>query len=236
MKKFKNYVSLNSEEIKRQFGNLKEMNPLGNHTKEEVEKEVDFTKAAMAEVKNQVAQYNLPHNHERAIIFNKIETIFGQMKVRPRPPTYWNRTKEEALSYHLHHSRSTAETLKNLVIDLWATVTADKVEKDLQEYRLKKLQYLTKKGEDVKGEERNFEGGRMQGNGDRVGVNYIGSNYTKGDEKSDHADYQFHNDITHQNEGLKIKEEERNEKLNREEFTHPPSYMMTGTNFDLDLD
>jgi hypothetical protein len=255
MEKLINYANIGTVELKRQFENLKTMNILGDHTREEVEKEVDFTKAAMADVKNQVAQYNLPQNHERAAIFNKIETIFGQMKVHPQHPTYWNRTNEEALSYHLHNSTSTAETLRNLVKDLWTTVKEDKIEKDLHEYRQKKLKYLTKKEGDVKGEERsiggdlrkneernievrkgeegdwrdvrnleihprkeeeersrrdeeNFEGGRMQGDGERVSATYMGSN-AKGDERSNQPDYQFHK--AKQNEGLK-----------KEGYLHPP--------------
>jgi len=152
MEKIMNYAStFNYDEFMRQLNIL---NPLSKHGKEEVEKEVGFTKAAMAEVKNQVAEYTLRPNPERTAIFNKIETIFGQMAVHPRPPTYWNRTKEEALSYHLHNSHSTAETLRNLVKDLWKTVKDDKVDKDLQEYRQKKLQYLTKREGDVNIEER----------------------------------------------------------------------------------
>jgi hypothetical protein len=153
MEKLRNYTNVNYEEIKKQFGNLKTMNPLSSHVREEVEKEVDFTRSEMAEVKNQVAEYDLPHNPERTAIYNKLETILTQMKVKPRPPTYWNRTKEEALSYHLHTSRSTAETLRSLVKDLWNTVKADKIEKDLKDYRRKKLLYMNKKGEDMKEEE-----------------------------------------------------------------------------------
>jgi hypothetical protein len=150
------YANLNYEEFMRQ---LNVFNPLSKHAKEEVEKEVSFTKAAMADVKNQVAQYDLgPINPERSAIFNKIETIFGQMSVHPRPPTYWDRTKEEALSYHLHNSHSTAETLRSLVRDLWKTVKDDKVDKDLQEYRQKKLQYLTKRDGEVNvGERKKFD-------------------------------------------------------------------------------
>lgn len=278
MEKIKTFTSLNYEELRRHFD---AMNPLSTHAKEEVEKEVAFTKAAMAEVKNKVAQYNLGPNPERAAIFNKIETILGQLNVHPRPPTYWNRTKEEALSYHLHNSHSTAEEFRSLVRDLWKTVKDDKVDKDLQEYRQKKLQYLTKRNGDVKvegverkkfetvddlsgrvegagidkshvraeahtppeglrkeernqqifpiqdgsgkkfegtqgkptdvrAEERNYEGGRMQGSDDRVGGSYLGSEFSAGDDKKDHGDYQFH----------KMKQ---NEGFQKEGYTHPPA-------------
>jgi hypothetical protein len=329
MEKIKTFATINYNEFMRRFDAL---NPLSTHAKEEVDKEVDFTKAAMADVKNQVAQYNLGPNPERAAIFNKIETLFGQMRVHPRPVTYWNRTQEEALSYHLHNSHSTAKKLRSLVKDLWKTVKDDKVEKDLQEYRQKKLHYMTKKeaeerknyetggklsgvggekghvsaedagglrreerdfhggkkfegsgsqgsagtshkqpqqgkthdyygtyhqpqqhgtgiqgtkfdgfgsqgagtkdlrGEpiyqqqqgkkfddsgshghkDVRGEERNYDGGRMQGAGDRVGGSYVGSEYALGDDKRDHGDYQFQ----------KLKQTEGYQK---EGYTHPPA-------------
>jgi hypothetical protein len=311
MEKIMNYASsFNYDEFMRQLNIL---NPLSKHGKEEVEKEVGFTKAAMADVKNQVAEYNLGPNPERTAIFNKIETIFGQMAVHTRPPTYWNRTKEEALSYHLHNSHATAETLRNLVRDLWKTVKDDKVDKDLQEYRQKKLQYLTKREGDVnieerkkfdtvddlsgrvkgigidkkdpvrdqniqsqdfgrkfddtrkqdplrdqniqsqdfsekkfvdtrtpgtykdqniqsqdfsgkkfdeqrtqvpqkdfRSEERNYEGGRTQGTADRIGGNYLGSEFSAGDDKKDHGDYQFH----------KMKQ---NEGLQKGGYSHPPT-------------
>lgn len=40
MEKLREYIELNKDEIKRQMDMLKNMNPLSNHTKESVQKEV----------------------------------------------------------------------------------------------------------------------------------------------------------------------------------------------------
>lgn len=40
MERLREYIELNKDEIKRQMDMLKNMNPLSNHTKESVQKEV----------------------------------------------------------------------------------------------------------------------------------------------------------------------------------------------------
>jgi hypothetical protein len=68
---------------------------------------------------------------------------------------------------------------------------------------------------DVRADERNYDGGRMKGAGDRIGGNFMGSEFSLGNEKKDHGDYQFH----------KMKQ---NEGFQKEGYTHPPFQQAEG--------
>jgi len=197
MENLMNYAKANAPEVTKQlethYDTIMKLNPFTSHASDEVEKEVNFAKAAISDVNQQVTQFSLPQNPERNSIMNKINFLLKELEVTPRAPVYWNRTKEEARSYHLHNSHSTAEHLRNLVRDLWATVRADKADRDLHDYREKKLRSKNekrqerreerlRKGERKLNEGKNVNEERTRGQWDRMSDSNFSSNYRKRDE------------------------------------------------------